>query len=499
MRREMILVAGVVALTVGCGKGGMFSAHNDVVATAAGQELSAEKLATFLTTNKQTKVNLTPEAVEFVANLWVDYTLYAQALATNKLTTDSALVAEAMWPMIAEHEATAWRDTLVARGVKVSDAMVDSAYKADSLRVGQHILIRADSTATPAEKAQARKTADALLAKLKGGASFGQLAMENSQDPGSAADSGMMAPTPRKTFVPPFDKVFWLLKPGEMSGVVATEFGYHIIRFPTEPEARRLWRQALAAPQQQAVETAYFANLEKTADMQVKPGAVARMRAALVDMDGKRNDKATLVTWKGGEFTTADFIRWVKAATTDPMQGPDLLAKIKGAPDSQYTKFAKSLGQNALLLAEAQKNKITLSAADWRSLQDGFTAELDSVKLNMGLGPDVLDPKASTSERSKAAALKVDQYFDNLVTQKAQLRFLPGMLAWTLRGRMKHEVSATGSKLALDLATAKMSADSTASMKPGALTPAPNGAPIPPDAGAPIARPPAKTGGGKKP
>jgi hypothetical protein len=505
MRREMILVAGVLALAVGCGKGGMFSAHSNTVATAAGQELTTEKLATFLTSNKNTKSNLTPEAVDFVANLWVDYTLYAQALATNKLTKDSSLVAEAMWPMIAERQATQWRDSLVARRVKVTDASIDSAYKAGGMRVGQHILIRVDSGATPAQKAAAKKTADGLLAKIKSGSSFGALAIANSQDPSSAADSGMMAPMAKGQFVAKFDNVLWALKPGEMSGVVETEFGFHIIRYPTEAEAASHWRTSLAASGSTAVEQGYFADLEKNANLKVQAGSVARMRAALADLEGKRKDNSELVTWKGGAFTVADFIRWVKAATTDPMQGPQLLTKITSAPDSQFTVFAKQLGQNSLLLADAEKNKITMSPADWKALQEGFQAELDSIQFNMAIGPEVLDAKASNSDRSKAAALKVDTYFDNLVKGQARLRFLPGMLAWTLRGRMDHKINAAGSKLALEMAQAKLAADSTSQMAPkqpgGVVTPAPGGAPIPGDNGAPVGPPAGKpaTGGTKKP
>jgi hypothetical protein len=73
------------------------------------------------------------------------------------------------------------------------------------------------------------------------------------------------------------------------------------------------------------------------------------------------------------------------------------------------------------------------------------------------------------------------------------------MLAWTLRGRMDHQVSAAGAKLALQLAQSKMAADSTAQMSPkpgGVVTPAPGGAPIPNDNGAPVAPPPSGT---KKP
>ncbi len=282
--------------------------------------------------------------------------------------------------------------------------------------------------------------------------------------------------------------------------MVTSEYGYHIIRFPTEAEAARYWKPALSAQGQQAVEEAYFADLEKTSNLKVQTGSVARMRAALADMEGKRKDKSKLVTWKNGDFTVGDFVRWVKAATTDPMQGPTLLQRINSAPDSQFGIFIKQLGQNSLLLADAAKHNIHMSAANWQAMTEGFKAELDSVKLNMDLGPDVLDAGASKSDRSKAAALKVDAYFENLVKRQARLRFLPGMLAWTLRGRMDHDVNSLGTKRALELAQAKLAADSSATA-PGAITPAPGGPPVPGGNAPPAAPPPGTppTGGTREP
>ena len=75
------------------------------------------------------------------------------------------------------------------------------------------------------------------------------------------------------------------------------------------------------------------------------------------------------------------------------------------------------------------------------------------------------------------------------------------MLAWTLRGRMDHEVSAVGLKRALELAQAKLVSDSAATRgAPGAITPAPGGPPVPNGSAAP-APPPTNpaTGGTKKP
>ena len=146
--------------------------------------------------------------------------------------------------------------------------------------------------------------------------------------------------------------------------------------------------------------------------------------------------------------------------------------------------FATKLTENALVLRDAEQNKVGLTADEWKKLQETYAAEIDSIKVMLEITPAVLDPKASESDRRKAAALKVDQFFDALVSGKKQVRTLPGMMAFALRGSKEFHINPAGTKRALDLATAKRGADSTAQgpmPQPGGvqMQPAPGPAPMP--------------------
>lgn len=93
----------------------------------------------------------------------------------------------------------------------------------------RHILIKSD---TPEAKAKA----EAILAQLKAGADFATLAREMSEDPGTKANGGELGFFGKGTMVAPFEAALdKLQKPGELSGLVETQFGYHIIKL----EARR--------------------------------------------------------------------------------------------------------------------------------------------------------------------------------------------------------------------------------------------------------------------
>jgi peptidyl-prolyl cis-trans isomerase C len=92
-----------------------------------------------------------------------------------------------------------------------------------------HILIMANEKTGEAAKKQARAKIDGLLKRVRAGEDFARLAKENSQD-GSAAQGGDLNFFGRGQMVPPFEQAAFALKPGEVSDVVTTQFGYHIIK-----------------------------------------------------------------------------------------------------------------------------------------------------------------------------------------------------------------------------------------------------------------------------
>ncbi len=81
-----------------------------------------------------------------------------------------------------------------------------------------------------AEKKEAKRIAELILDSIKNGADFSDLARRNSQDSMSAIVGGDLGYAKRGTFVKEFEEAVFSLKPGEVSNVIETEFGYHIIK-----------------------------------------------------------------------------------------------------------------------------------------------------------------------------------------------------------------------------------------------------------------------------
>lgn len=106
----------------------------------------------------------------------------------------------------------------------------DAFVQSEAARVA-HILVRVDVEDERLGEAEMRPKAEGLLARAKGGEDFGSLAKEFSDDKGSASRGGELSGWVEKDkTVPPFERAAFALKPGEISGLVRTRYGFHIIK-----------------------------------------------------------------------------------------------------------------------------------------------------------------------------------------------------------------------------------------------------------------------------
>ncbi|RST50797.1 SurA N-terminal domain-containing protein [Variovorax sp. DXTD-1] len=124
------------------------------------------------------------------------------------------------------------------KNVSVNEADLKTYYEQNKARFGtkeerraSHILITAPASASAADREKAKAKAEQLLAEVKKApATFADVARKNSQDPGSAEKGGDLDFVTRGAMVKPFDDAMFALKKGDISDVIETEFGYHIIR-----------------------------------------------------------------------------------------------------------------------------------------------------------------------------------------------------------------------------------------------------------------------------
>ena len=129
-----------------------------------------------------------------------------------KFTDDTKISESEMKKYYEEHKADYYKDEVKASHILIST--VDDNGKELS----------------EAKKKEAKKKAEEVLKKAKSGEEFSELAKEYSDDPGSAAKGGDLGYFTKGQMVQPFEEAAFSLKSGEISGLVESEYGYHIIK-----------------------------------------------------------------------------------------------------------------------------------------------------------------------------------------------------------------------------------------------------------------------------
>jgi peptidyl-prolyl cis-trans isomerase C len=116
------------------------------------------------------------------------------------------------------------------------DSHPDEFKKPEMIRA-RHILVKVEPSASQNDKEKAKEKATDILKKIKAGDNFEKLADDLSDDPGSKSKGGDLGFFSRGRMVKQFEDAAFSLKPGETSGIVETQFGYHIIKVEEKKDA----------------------------------------------------------------------------------------------------------------------------------------------------------------------------------------------------------------------------------------------------------------------
>jgi peptidyl-prolyl cis-trans isomerase D len=193
-----------------------------------GQAATSRWLATQLEQREFEEVRLLPETYAGQVKLAAD--AVQKYYETNRMQFELPEQVRAEFLVLS-------RDAMTAQAV-IGDEEIKASYqsRADRYKEGEtrrasHILIRAAKEAPETEVTAAKAKADALLAQVKKTpGDFAKLAKENSQDPGSAEKGGDLDWFGRGAMVKAFEDSAFALKEGQISEVVRSDFGFHIIR-----------------------------------------------------------------------------------------------------------------------------------------------------------------------------------------------------------------------------------------------------------------------------
>ncbi len=434
----LALVASAPALAACGGLKDALSAHTDTVAKAGSQELSVERLASLL---GHSQIPLQRDVVKNLAGLWVDYQLLGQAAARNDSLADKKTVADALWAVIAQERLRKLAERLVVRNAS-DTSNAAGRYANGDLLSAKHILIpfggQPGAPVAPNVRDSVRRKAEAIRAQVNV-ANFSNLARENSGDPGSAQQGGLLGVFPKGAMVPAFERALVALKPGELApGLVETPFGYHILYRPTYAEVSQQFGQALGARTRQVAESTYLAGVDQSAKVEVKGDAALWTKSVAQDVSNHLKDSKVVATSSAGDLTAGRVAQWMSALPN----GPQLRAQLVQAPDSLVKLFVRQVARQEVLLKKADSAKITLDSTETTNLRRAYVQAISNIWTGLGVAPAQLaDSAKSESDRQRVAAARVDSYLDRLVQQRAQFVDVPTPIEAGVRAKGDYAVN----------------------------------------------------------
>jgi hypothetical protein len=272
----------------------------------------------------------------------------------------------------------------------ITDDELRTLYAAETPAVevhARHIMMTPPIEATQSQRDSVRAALEQLRTRIVGGASFEEMARQFSQDPGSARSGGDLGFFARGDMVQPFEDAVMALEPGEVSAVVETPMGLHLIRVEERrvqdfDEVAPQFRSSVLEQRVNAAESTFVAGLEGASGVQVEEGAfeVARelARNPSTSLSGRAARRA-LVSWDGGEYAAGELLELLR------FEQPSLRENVAVATDVELEDFLRDLGRRDLLVTEARTSGLEPSGARVDSLTLEVRGQLLSATRALGL------------------------------------------------------------------------------------------------------------------
>ena len=382
-----VCVASALTLTACDGFGQAMTSHTDVLARAGGHELSVEQVTSMLV--PATRLPVQPEVVDAVANLWVDYTLLARAAAEDSTFSNLDLDAIVV-PFFNQQLVYQLRDQVIEVDTIISDEELRQLFdqqQPDAEVHARHILFQMPADASPAVRDSVMARARDVLQQARAGADFAQLASQYSEEPGAAERGGDLGYFGPSDMVQPFAEAAFALNAGEISDLVQTPFGIHIIkvedkRLPEFEPMKDQFRSQVIQARYAEQEDAYLTQLTEGKRLEVAEGAVDVARDLARKPGTQLNNRQAqrpMVTYTDGALTAGEYL------TLMQQRPPQDRGSVAGASDDQLRDWLRLLARDEILIQEAQAIGITTPQEEQDSARMELRRQLQGAAREAGL------------------------------------------------------------------------------------------------------------------
>jgi hypothetical protein len=231
----------------------------------------------------------------------------------------------------------------------------------------------------------------------------------------------------------------WRIKPGEIGGVLSRG-GFHVVRRPPLEDVRdrlRVYAESLAP---RKADSAYADSLVLARGLTLGENVPSRLRAFFADPSVRDKDAAPLARWVDGELTLGEASAWID------MLPARAYLDLRGTSDVILERFTRELGQQKLMLGEAEKHGIGVTPAEWAAMHEGYRRAVGASLMMLGAD------SGSTTIPAGEVDARVAALMDRLTSDSSRYRSLPSALGAVLRARAGYRLHDKGLIAALEAA-----------------------------------------------
>lgn len=388
-------------------------ARRGLVATVGDWSLSEERMAELLVLAQPFPLD-SASAVALARHWQGAASLALRAAAGDSLLGSEALTA-ASWLDRREALLAADREERLGAEATLAPNAVDSVFREGALRLVAHVVRRVGPETSSAERVLQQRTADRILQALVDGGSWNE-AVAESEDPGSRA-GGLLGLVAKGELPTTLDRAAFRLQPGQISGVVQSRVGFHVVYRPRLEEVGNLFADRLR--QRRLAEADAQANEREQAErgMRIAPGAAQVVGRIAAEPSEWLDSERTLAEWDGGALgagVAARYVVFFPAAAR---------AELADAPEDAQADLVLDLAVRELRLADMRERGGSLDPS-----ADEAQAAAHADEVEYWTGALALDAPDAPSRPALA------RHMEAVVARRGQLRSLsPLFEAWLSR------------------------------------------------------------------
>ena len=417
MRSFRFLAAVIVVLALGACGGAMSveeAREADIVAVN-GVTLDGATLERLLL-SAPSQVPPGVEAASVYVSAFIDAALLRQALVRGTPITDSAIVMRAIMPDAVRGQILTLLQQRKEILPAVTDAQADSLARLGAVRVFQHILFRIEDPQDTATVTAALRRLEGIAAELGGGADFATMAQRVSEDSATGPSGGYLpALTRRELPQGRLADFAWALQPGEISQVVGSPAGIHILRRVPTVDARPALKEWLVPRLARRADSLWADSLTSARQLTLGDNVPERLREMAVEPFRGGGD-APFATWQGGDLSAEEVRSWIGVMPVVER------ATLPFTSDSAANLMVTQLAEREIVFEAASPQGERVTPAAWEALAPQYRQVIAAMIEQYRDALVVGDSSAA-----------VRQFVSDLTSGGLPYRPMPGALGHVLR------------------------------------------------------------------